>query len=228
MRLFKCNIIFLIAVTSFANAYAIETHTKLWTSTVINGSLSSDKKVKFYLEPDLRFVDNKYKFQQALFWMGLGYQFTPNLALYVGDAPVTDKTFKGDYLHSNIIWQQMNWKFFESDKLRFDNRNRLEEIKRIHDGPWEIVLRERLQLKYPFPRGAPYALVLSDEIFLDLKTVRWSRNSAFLAQNRAYAGITIQASKQTAFSIGYLNQYQFTDPNQLSNALVCAAELNVD
>ncbi len=86
MRTLKRVLVALMILFFFHVASAVETHTKLWIAPVFTGSLSQDKKVKFYLEPDLRFIDNRYKFQQALLWMGLGYQLRPKLALFARDA----------------------------------------------------------------------------------------------------------------------------------------------
>lgn len=224
-QIFKL-ILFLTLLSLFNSSYALEMHTKAWINSVFTGPLSNDKKVKFYLEPDLRLIDDKYKFQSALLWMGLGYQFKPDFSLYMGDAVTTSRKLNGAYYHTNIVWQQANWMFYDSPNYRLDSRSRFEEAKRNNDPQWLVEFRERIQITFPLKNWQYHSLVLSDEVFFSLKHPHWLKNNNFMSQNRAYAGIKTQLSKETAFSIGYLNQYQLTFTHQLSNVLFFSFDVN--
>jgi len=47
-------------------------------------SISQNKKWKYYLEPQLRFVDDAYKFEEANLFAGVYYQWTPALSFWLG------------------------------------------------------------------------------------------------------------------------------------------------
>lgn len=205
----------------FDNAFAssLEQHTKIWTSAVFIGPLTNNKKVKYYLEPELRFIDDKYKFEETLLYAGMGYQTTPNLILFFGDAWSTSKKPTGKYVNENRLWQQASWVPVDNNFFKLSSRTRLEERKNLSEHEWAINLRERLALEIPLRNWKNHALVLSDEVFFDLNHPKWVGNNALLSQNRGLIGISTKISKQTSFIIGYLNQYQFTNPPQMSHIL---------
>ncbi|HRE32882.1 MAG TPA: hypothetical protein PLD88_12965, partial [Candidatus Berkiella sp.] len=41
------------------SASAVEEHAKLWTSYEISGGIFNGSKIQFYLQPQLRFIDNQ-------------------------------------------------------------------------------------------------------------------------------------------------------------------------
>ncbi len=86
--------------------------------------------------------------------------------------------------------------------------------------------RGKCQLKVPLKKWERHALVLSDEVFFHLNHSKWRPSHSFLSQNRAYAGIATQVSKETSVSIGYLNQFIFANTNQMSNILVLGLAVN--
>jgi len=101
------------------HAHAVQTHTKLWNSVVIVGPLADNCNFRYYLEPDVRFADDKYKFQQMLLWLGAGYRFSPTLTVYAGDAPDLYRNYNGSYLHQNIVWQQISWDAYSGPHYKF-------------------------------------------------------------------------------------------------------------
>ena len=226
LRLSKIVVFFLLASCVFKTSYAVETHTKLWLVPVFTGSLSADKIIKFYLQPVVRFLDDKYKFNETLLWMGLGYQPISTIAYFIGTTPLTFRNSQGVYSHANILWQQLNWVAFDSANARLNSRSRIEETKNTHEGPWAMHFRERLQLKVPIKDWERHALVLSDEVFFAFKRPKWTGGNSFFSQNRAYVGIDQLISKETSVSIGYMNQYQFTFTNQMSHILLLGLEVN--
>lgn len=209
-------------------AYAVETHTKIWLSSVFTGSLTCDKNFKYYIEPDVRFIDDKYKFHQSLLWLGLGYQWHPDLSVYVGDTPDTTRNLSGQYNHANIVWQRVNWSFYSNDRISAANRAQLEETKNNHDAPWSIILRERLLFTFPLKNWQQHALVVYDEVFFNLKHPNWVNNNSFIAQNRAYIGISTKLTNYVTLDTGYINQYQFTTTNQMSNILLVGLVVHSD
>jgi hypothetical protein len=216
----------LIAFAMLNAAYAIETHTKLWTTAAFTGSLSSDKKIKYYLEPEVRFIDDKYKFSSVLFWAGLGYQVTPNFSVFAGDATSVLRNLSGEYIHENFVWQRANVAFIETVNTRLDNRLQLEERKKSQYAQWAITLRERLMLRLAIQEWSKHFLVLSDEVFFNLKHPDWVNSNSFISQNRALIGIETRYTQSTSLLVGYMNQYDFTNTNQLSNILFVGVTVN--
>lgn len=208
---------------SFGNE--IKEHTKLWSTAVFIGPLIKDTKIKYYLEPQLRLIDDKYKFEEAFIYAGIGYQTTPDLILFLGDASVVSRKTTGNYVHENRVWQQANLSVINNDSFNLLSRTRLEERKNLSESQWAVRLRERLMVRIPLRNWVTHSLVLSDEVFFDLNHPKWIGNNNVFAQNRAFIGIGTKISKQTSFDIGYLNQYQFTNPNQMSNVLLLSLNI---
>lgn len=222
-------IILLLILESSCNTTfgdGVKEHTKIWSAAVLIGPLTSDTKIKYYLEPQLRLIDDKYKFEEALIYAGIGYQTTPDLILFFGDASVTSRKSTGNYVHENRVWQQANWNAINSDAFNMISRTRLEERKNLSESQWAVRFRERLMFRIPLRNWENHSLVLFDEVFFDLNHPKWIGNNSFFAQNRGFIGIGTKLSKQISFDIGYLNQYQFTSPNQMSNILYMGWNIN--
>jgi hypothetical protein len=203
-----------------ANALGVETHTKLWTSAVITGPLVANTPYRYYIQPDLRFVDNSYKFNEAILWVGAGYAFHPGLVLYLGDATMTRLGFNCDYSHFNIPWQQLSSLVYESPRWDLTNRLRLQEVYELGQASWAILLRERLLLRIPIQNWPHHAYMIFDEVFFGLKRPSWLQSNSLINQNRIFFGIDTQLSKEASFSVGYLNQYRIGNTNQMSNILL--------
>lgn len=212
----------------FTNAHAVQTHTKFWTSGTQTGALSKDKKVRYYLEEDLRFEDDKYKFEQVLLWLGIGYRIKPTVTFYIGDAPDVSRNLSGAYVHQNIVWQQLSWFAYRGTTFQFSSRSRLEEIKRSGESQWQILLRQQLLFKIPFQNWKDHALILSDSIFFNLEHPAWVQNNSFISQNRASFGIETTVTDQFSYTIGYMNQYIFRHPNQMANIALISFNLHTD
>lgn len=218
----------MIIIACIGTATAFETHSKLWTSAVINGSFGEHNRFKYYLEPNLRFIDNRYKFSQALFWAGLGYHIAPEISIYVGDAFDTTRTSSGDDRQFNILWQQVNALFYDGMLIDVDGRTRLEETKRYSQAQWAVTLRQDIDFVIPIKQWEGHAIVLSDEVFFGLKQPDWQRGRHFVRQNRAYAGINTVLTPTSSIDIGYLNQYLFTNPDEMSHIFVVSVSFNFD
>lgn len=215
MRKGLCFLITALLVSE--TCYAINTQTKFWLLGRVTGSISDDHKFQYFLQPELRFTDNKYKFNQSLLWAGIGYMVKPNLIIYIGDAPDIIRNSEGIYRHQNILWQQENWTIIKNDHYILDHLSRLEEIKRLHQSSWQIVLRQQLSIIIPLPKWKNHALVISDTVFLNLKHPQWAPTNSFISQNRAFIGIETRLSPRVTNILGYMNQYEFYHPNQMSN-----------
>lgn len=201
--------------------FALQGHTELWTGASFLESFSKDSRFKYYLEPQLRFIDNQYTFNQALMMGGLGYQVKTDVILLAGLSYVLTKSNNtGEMFHEDRIWQQINWNMPVAFNLT--SRTRLEERKLTNNPEVAYRLRERLFARFPFLHWQNHSLSLFDEVFFNLNRPDWVAPH-FFAQNRVFIGIGTQLSKTAVVDVGYLNQYIIVSPdapNQLRNGLL--------
>lgn len=220
LNFFITSLLFILITfcnVSFGNT---EHHTRSWNMAIITGSLTKNSEIKYYLQPQLNFIDDKYKFNNAFLYAGIGYQSAPNVILWLMNGFVYTKKLNGSLARTDIIRQQINWNFTKMDNLQMSSTSRMEERKRFSEAEWSLRLRENLQLRYSIPHWEKHSLVLFDEIFLSLNTPKWINSHTFVQQNRAFIGIGTEISKQVAFDLGYLNQYEFKkNSNEMNNVL---------
>lgn len=210
---------FLISHVSYAAAMI--THTKLWVDTPMTGAITMDKKWGYYLEPQLRLIDDQYKLEQFNLYAGFYYQVLPNLSAWFGAyRQLSNEPGRQQYR----LWEQMTWDVMNDDALSLSSRTRLEQRKNINDAEIAHRLREKITLTLPMRLLTNYFLVLADEVFLQLNQPAWVTNR-FFSQNRASIGIKIPVNKDTAYEVGYLNQFQYGNPNQMSHVLYLTVSL---
>lgn len=214
----KVILLFLFFQTHCLHLYALEEHTKLWTSYEINGALSSDKKILFYLEPQLRFIDNAYKFEQVVLHGAIGYQFTDRTSILLGNSGIESKNSSGQFVAEYRVWEQFSWDIIKSKIVNTKSRTRLEQRKSENSPNWANRLREKLSLKIPI-YYSQLSLILSDELFFNLNHPNWVSDFT-LSQNRFFTGLDAKLSNKSSFEFGYLNQYQFNNIDQMSNVIV--------
>lgn len=194
-------------------------HTKLWSQAIIIGPLSVDHKIQYYIQPQLNLIDNKYKYQTALLYLGVGYQVERQLTLWLMNGLVNSRRLNGTYLHEDILRQQANWVFFQRDPIAFFSITRIEERKSSDESQWSLRIRQRLGLRAPFSAFPHYALVVYDEAFFDLNHPAWINTNSVLEQNWAYIGIRAILTKEVSLDVGYLNQYLLRQTDQMNNVL---------
>jgi hypothetical protein len=211
------------------NAYAVlESHQKIWLPLVVSGPISTNKKLTYFFSPEPRFIDSRYAFQEYVVWTGLGYRLNPHLKFYVGDMPEFRRIRTGKDVQLNTLWQQASWLVYRSEQLAFISRTRMEEIKHYQKPLWADIFRERLQLNIPIPNWKNHALIMSNELFFNVKHPKWVESSYLITQNRALIGLeTLSSEKRgVAIIVGYLNQAQFARKNQRNNVLFISISVN--
>lgn len=206
-------------ICSINFAYAIETHSKLWTALYVHGSIFQHEDFRYYLEADTRLIDDKYKFESFLLWMGVGYRFKPTMTFYVGYMPDILRTLHGDYIKQNTLWQQLSWDAYTSQRFQFITLTRLESTKRAGETDWRVVLRQGQAFKFPLESWINHSLVIGDTVFFDLKAPAWTGVTTLISQNRAFIGIETRLANRDTYVIGYMNQYFFLSPNRMDHIL---------
>lgn len=240
---YKCLLILLICISNLTFAAAPTTkkrippktdyviiHTSYWIKAVITGPASStNKKIKYYAEPELRLIDDRYLLDEAHMYLGLGYQFNKNLADYIGIAPVVSENLKGVSIHEARFWQQMDWKICDSKSINISTRSRLEERKDVSEASrMAFRAREKISVTIPIYNLKTYDLAFSNESFFNINHPKWVSNK-FYAENRAFIGIEKHISKKTYIDLGYLNQFLFRQqPERMNNAISLAFNVDLD
>lgn len=207
-----------------AAANAMVHYTKQWTVASIFGSFANSK-YRYYIEPQLRLIDDRYVFNQSLFLVGLGYQLTPDIMVFTGPGWITTKDPQGVTYHDFRIWQQMTWTVYHTDLLSLNSRTRLEETTRSNAPQMALQFRQRLWVRIPIKYWNGHTLSMFDEVFFNLNHPKWA-SPKFFSQNRAFIGIGTQLSKSVMFDVGYLNQYIMSTRYQQNNVLLLSFTVN--
>lgn len=214
---------FLIIYFIATMAHAMEHYTKQWTVATVFGSFP-ESKWRYYLEPQLRLIDNRYVFNQFLFLFGLGYQITPNMMFFTGPGWIANKNPQGIESNDVRIWQQLNWNVLQNSFFSLNSRTRLEETTRNTSPGIAFQGRQRLWVRFPFKQWETYSLSMFDEVFLNFNHPNWVSKDLF-SQNRAFIGIGKQVSKYMMLDIGYLNQYILAEHYQQNNVFLISLSI---
>lgn len=219
----KLSICILLMFCSNAKA---ENYTKQWTTDVIIGSLPESEKFKYYIETQLRLIDDHYVFNQAFLLTGLGYQLAPTVIAFMGPGLVVTKNTQGDTYNEFRLWEQLNWLAINNTSIRLDSRTRAEEKFRSNESQVALQLRQRLWMRIPISHSKQYYFSTFDEVFFNLNNPVWV-SPRFFEQNRIFVGLGKQLTQNTLVDFGYLNQLQLGPPRQMSNVIFLCFTTNL-
>ena len=158
---------------------------------------------------------------QILLRPALGYQLAQDLQVHLGYLYVPNLFDAGTPTrHEHRVWQQANW-YPRLGELRTLIRPRLEQ--RFVAGEAGVGLRARLLLRGMLPLFAPVSGIVWDEAFVHLNAVAWGPRPGF-DQNRAFAGLGLDAFPGARLEVGYLNQWvrRSDAPDLLNHAFFAA------
>lgn len=218
LKLYGLTFSLLLAFETGSFAAPTEIQSKLWTNVQLSGPLSMDKTWHYYLEPQLRFVDNPYKFNQANLYAGIYKTVTDSTSLWVGVMRRFEIKADGDVFLENRLWEQMTTRFYKSELINIASRSRFEQRKNVDAAVIANRFREKITMQFPIAGDSGYLIELADEVFVQLNQPDWVTQRV-LSENRASIGLEIPINKITRYEVGYLNQYQFTNPRQLGNVV---------
>lgn len=193
---------------------------KLWELVTYSGEY---KQFLYQIEPQIRLINRNDAYEQFLINVSGGVNVTPKLQLWLGQSYANTGTGNAvsEDIAPNSLNEYRNWQQFFWTNAYHANiialRSRLEERYSFENAPWAMRLRERGYWTIPFTERQ--SLVLSDELFLNLKLVPWITTKT-LDQNRAYIGILENLTPDTSFVISYMNQYIFKRIPENNHAIV--------
>ena len=217
---------FFIILLVICNNAKADDYTKQWTVDTIIGPWPGNEKVKYYIESQLRLIDDPYIFNQAFLLTGLGYQFTPTVTVFMGPGFIATKNTEGYTYYEYRLWEQLNWLAVDNSSVTLNSRTRFEQKVRNDQSQVALQLRQRLWMRIPIPHFKKYYYSTFDEIFFNINNPSWVSPKIF-EQNRAFIGIAKQLTKNTIVDFGYLNQLQFGPPRQMSNVILLSFSTNL-
>lgn len=177
----------------------------------------------YMIEPQIRLINRPGTYEQFLLNSGLGRPIRQEVQLWLGQTysntassnAVGDDTSRRS-TNEYRVWEQLLWSHPEQH-YQFELRSRLEERHSFEVQPWAVRWRNRLL--WTLPLYEPYAIMISDEFFFNLRSVNWVTTQTF-DQNRAYLGLLKQITRNTRVSLGYLNQFLTRTPAEDSHTIV--------
>lgn len=198
-------------------------HTKAWFISTVTGPIQG--KYKYYFDGALFLMDSKYKFEETYASAGAGYEYNKNLLFFLVNTFIVEQESNGKTAQEYRLWEEANWLALNRPTYVINSRSRLEERILFGEKPIALRLRQRLMLRKNIPNCPRYKFVLSDELFFNVNRPSWVAQTIF-SQNRAFIGIGITLSKYSSVDIGYMNQYLYGNPKQMSNILYISASIN--
>lgn len=214
------DFLFLIVISlCFGSQPANSTsHNRAWGVATIMGPVTDNTAFRYYLEPQLRLINDNSVFNQLLILGGLGYQLNQNMTLFVGPGWIATKTTNSNLIYEKRLWQQLNWQILNNLNWNINSRTRLEERKREDNSSMALRFRQRIWMRLPLKKWPGYSFSCFDEVFFNLNHPEWTSPRTF-EQNRAFIGFSRQLSKSTVLDLGYLNQRIYSVQNQLNHVL---------
>lgn len=221
---YACMLSCFIFSMAFANENTTR-HTKVWLQSTIIGPLIPDTKFRYYLLPRVRFIDNKYKYEESSVYLGLGYQPIESLLIFAGVTLLNSKSLEGDIHKDYRYFQQTDWAMVSCECIHIINRSLFEFRKRQHEKQYASRLRERIMIRIPLSCFPNKSFVFYDEVFLNFNHPRWVSRK-FVADNRIFVGMGFTLSKTMFLDLGYLKQYQYSKPNRINNVILSNLNMN--
>ena len=203
----------------FSSLLYAQDFTKLWGLATYFGRY---EKLLYTIEPQIRLVARNDAYEQTLLNGGIGTTFLPDWQIWLGQTytnyskPNNIAEDVGNVvLNEYRIWEQLLWRrpFLE----KWASRTRLEQRRAFQSSEWAIRVRERGYYTYPLNEKISFAL--SDELFLNLKSVPWVA-TPFLDQNRLFIGLFYRFTPNVGLNVSYMNQYIPRVPAEINNGIV--------
>lgn len=211
----------LVLVLQHVSYAAAEQNTKLWTKLDVDGYLSRQHRLKYWLDAQLRFVSRRNHFEVALFEAMLGYGYSPEIDFWLGYRR-SQSPYRTPTPQRNTIWEEVDWLFVNGAHVKWSSRTRFEQVKPTNNVVWLLRLRQRFKVAFPTLYKKNMVPVIWNEFFFNLKETPYTTRD-FYSQNRLFMGFDVVMTKTQKLEIGYLNQLLFVSeprrPNEINHVL---------
>jgi len=212
-----------VPTTTFAQSADVQSWTQVITQVNIN------KEWFAYMEAQPRVGDDISRFERLIIRPAIGYNITPNIALFFGYAwtpTFMNNQYEEDFRNENRIWEQLLIKDYRWG-LDWQHRLRQEQLF-IEDaaGPSNRT-RYLLRGSYALSDSGTYGLTGYNEIFVNLNSQYKGPLGGF-DRDRFFFGPYVTYGPGR-YEVGYLGEYaqRFDeDGGRYINAIMVAAILN--
>ena len=164
-------------------------------------------RLRWWLDLQLRFMDESDGFHQGIVRPGVGYAVTDHTTLWAGYAWIRTSPAQGPDSDEHRVWQQLSWSR-QLAPVSIQLRSRLEQrfVSTGDDVGWRF--RQFVKLGRPFRSEPRLSLVGYDEIFFNLNDTDWGASGGF-DRNRLFIGLAwrFDAGGRVVGELGYLNQF---------------------
>lgn len=193
-----------LAVAGLLAGPAHADDTELWTSLTVNGPASDGSKALVWFDGHVRLRDDGSRMGTTILRPGVGWRVSERLDVWAGYARITSHASDPD-VHEHRAWQQATVSAGSLLGGSVSLRTRLEQ--RFREGADGTGLRLRQFVRWARPiESTRLSWVLSDEVFLNLNRTRWGQVEGY-GQNRAFAGLAFQGTRDFRLEAGYLNNH---------------------
>ncbi len=170
-----------------------------------------------WVEVNPRFGDNVSEIDQLLLRPAIGYQVSPSFSVWQGYAWVTN--YEPRFRDEHRLYQQLSYRRSLS-RVRIFSRTRFEERFIRNAIGTALRAREMVRSDIPFGPNKHWALVIYDEVFVNVNTIRNGPNSGF-DQNRFFIGVNRRLNDSLSVDFGYQNQAINTKgPNTMNHIIL--------
>ncbi len=220
-KLFFKYMLFIFLLLSSSFCLAATSTPKLWLAPSI------DKKTEhllYFFQPNLRFLQQNMRLQEALPEVGVGYFFTNNASIFLAASWANKDDDVNVNKQERRAWQQLNYSY-KQKSLEWLGRSRIEERRLIGDNNLSLRLRQRLRLLVPISNHL--SIDAHEEIMINLVRPAWISTKT-LDQNRSYIGLQGRINSKIKLNFGYMNQYLYKTPAEIGQIAVVGLDVSLD
>lgn len=209
------NIIILLFTLLGFSSWATNTGFAVWLPLTINWSTQN---YLYEFQPQIRLLEGGGDIDQTLINFGIGRKMN-SWSPWLGVAYSHNALDAQRFTHEFRLWEQFLWSH-QYSKINLQSRLRLENRKAEGFSEISNRLRERLMIQKDLKNKATF--ILSNELFINFNRVPWVSTN-FFDQNRIYIGFAKNYfiwEQKVQFGIGYMNQYVFSVPTNVSEQIL--------
>jgi hypothetical protein len=200
-RPFAAGAAFALALAAApAPARALDHDVQSWSLFVAQGYVTPH--VRWYGEAQPRFGDDVSELDRLLLRAALGYQIAPGVSAWAGYAwtPLFSPAFKDEHRpFQQLLFEHKFGPLFLVNRTRFEQR-----FIEGADGP-SLRARHMVRGVLRFA-DSPLGVAAYEEVFFTFNRPGGAPASGF-DQNRAFAGLNLQATSVLQVELGYMNNF---------------------
>ncbi len=206
MRIIKKSLSLILLL--FINNFCFSQGFDLGSWNIINVRYKLDEKWSVFGEVQLRSLKFYSDFHYHEYKGGGSYKLNNNVALTIGAGKYDTYKEGGNFLRPKNndefrVWPQIG---FTQAIGNYTMEHRYRAEFRLTNTGFKTRYRYRLGTSYPFGKNKsgfkPYQINLSNEIFFTDK-------EPYFERNRAVVSLGYKITKQTAWQVGYLHQFDY-------------------